>query len=265
MTTKLTFRHLRNTKNIGDAKCSPFEYLDWSGLSNVEITVGDIREEGDPYDIGVFGGGKILRNLASQPGFNPLACNVGWGISTVQRNPYSLKYNRAKKALALIGSRDWESNEGMGGYDWVPCASSQHPFFQKIPEPTHELVFYSHHAKTKTMRISVPDEIPALSNNSASIDASLNFIASGDTVVSNSYHGVFWALLMGRKVLCIPFSNKFSHYRLPPGYATPQNWLSRLSKSQSQPELRFLCHEATEHFYEKFLDFVSEFSKSTRQ
>ena len=70
----------------------------------------------------------------------------------------------------------------------------------------------------------------------------------GIPALSNSYHGVYWALLLGKRVLCVPFSRKFHHYRMPPGYAGPQDWMNRLSQARRQDEMLGVCREATARF-----------------
>jgi hypothetical protein len=250
---RLSFQHLRDTRNIGDRWCSPFDYFDWAADSRIVAQAGDLHAPGDDYDIGIFGGGKIMRDLARSPALRlgDGRVNIGWGLSTVQRNPLSLAYWRARRRLDLIGSRDWDGTGGAGGCDWTPCASSEHRLFDAPPPPQHAVVVYTHKSKSAKMGLQVPDGIPQRNNHGTTLDEALAFIASGETVVSNSYHGVFWALLMGRRVLCLPFSNKFSHYRLPPGYGTAAGWTGQLAKAQAQPDLLGLCRTATRRFKAK--------------
>ena len=103
------------------------------------------------------------------------------------------------------------------------------------------MVFYNHHGKTTGQGIEIPKGIPTQSNCTGSLKDALSFIASGETVVSNSYHGVYWAMLMGRKVLCLPFSNKFSRYRLPPGYSDARSWTGDLAKARQHPVKPLVC------------------------
>ena len=244
---RVSFLHLRDTWNVGDRWCSPFDYFDWRDAASIRAQVSDLRLDGGDYDVGVFGGGKIMRNIASSPAYRQGEgrLNIGWGLSTVQRNPFSPAYRRARLRLDLIGSRDWEHD---GKVHWVPCPSSQDPFFDAPPSPDHEVVVYAHFQKSRRMMEELPGSIPWRYNHGGDLDDALRFIASGGTVVSNSYHGVFWALLMGRRVLCLPFSNKFTKFRLPPGFSSDRGWMRDLSKAKAQPDLLDLCRQATARF-----------------
>lgn len=250
---RVTFQHLRDTKNVGDRWCSPYDWFAWP----FEASVKDIRTAGEAYDIGILGGGKIFGGLSQYMGVqqSPATINIAWGVSTVQSFPISLKYAKARKICSLVGSRDW----GDRRFDWAPCASCMAPLFDAPQEAEHDIVFYYHGGKTQSQGISIPSHIPSLSNNASSLDEAISFIGSGKTVVSNSYHGVLWGLLLGRRVLCIPFSNKFYGYRLPPGYAKPGNWLEKLGHARAQPELLELSRTATLRFHGRVVQMIEAF------
>ncbi|MGO4910632.1 hypothetical protein ACEN2J_20360 [Pseudorhodobacter sp. W20_MBD10_FR17] len=247
----LTFQHLRNSKNIGDFSCSPFDYFDWG-----DATAKDMREASEPYNVSIMGGGKIFGGMAAAAGINLARSpeHIAWGVGTRQSFPISLKYWRARKLCSLVGSRDW----GDRRYDFAPCVSCMSPLFDLNLQPEHDVIFYCHGGKTDTQNISIPNNIPRKANNVGSFEDSIRFIASGKTVVSNSYHGVYWSLLLGRKTICIPFSNKFNAYRLPPAYATPKNWLAKLDSGIAQPDMLNLCRSATLDFKAKVDAILAE-------
>ncbi|MEJ8561185.1 hypothetical protein QTO30_08090 [Yoonia sp. GPGPB17] len=239
---KLHFQHLRRTDNIGDQACSPYDYFDWG-----DATVSDLRDNDTPaYDIGVYGGGKIFRGLATYAGVRQpkSALNIAWGVSTVQSFPISMRYMQARRRMSIVGSRDY----GDTRFRYAPCASCMSQIFDAPPAPEHNVVFYAHAGKTSKMGITIPNDIPVTDNHAASLQQALAFIASGKIVISNSYHGVYWGLLMGRKVLCLPFSNKFGGYRLPPHYATAKNWQNEIRNAVAQPDMLGLVRAATLDF-----------------
>ena len=239
---KLHFQHLRRTNNIGDHACSPFDYFDWG-----DATVSDLRRDDTPdYDVGIYGGGKIFRGLATYAGVRRQqgAVNIAWGVGTTQSFPISLQYMKARRRMDIIGSRDY----GDTRYTYAPCASCMSPLFDAPAPPEHDVVFYAHAGKTSKMGITIPDHIPTADNHAANLEEALRFIASGRTVISNSYHGVYWGLLMGRKVLCLPFSKKFGGYRLPPHYAKPENWRAEINNAIAQPDMLALVRAATLDF-----------------
>lgn len=240
--TKLHFQHLRDTTNIGDKSCSPYDYFEWN-----DATVTDVRHADTPdYDVGIYGGGKIFGGLSRYAGVRrgANAINIAWGVGTAQSFPISLRYARARRKMDLIGSRDY----GDTRYTYAPCPSCMSPLFDAPPAPQHDVVFYAHAGKTTKMGIDIPDSIPTIDNNCEDLKTALTFISGGATVVSNSYHGVYWGLLMGRRVLCLPFSNKFAKYRLPPHVSTARNWLSEIHNAKAQPDMLGLVRGATMSF-----------------
>ena len=218
--------------------------------------VKDMREASSPYDACVFGGGKIFGGLAEAAGVNTTGAplHIAWGVGTRQTFPISPKYRRARQLCDLVGSRDW----GDQRYDFAPCASCMSTLFDAPSDPEHDVVFYWHGGKTQKQNIHIPDTMPSMANNVGSLEEAIRFIASGKTVVSNSYHGVYWSLLLGRKTICVPFSNKFSAYRLPPAYATPHTLRSKLDSGIAQPQMLELCRTATLAFKDKAVSLLAK-------
>jgi len=84
----------------------------------------------------------------------------------------------------------------------------------------------------------------------------LAFLASGETVITNSYHGSYWAKLLGRKVVMIPFSDKFLHFRYPVPVATRENYLELIPKAQVYPEALGVCRQRNVEFAEKVSEVI---------
>jgi len=242
----IIFKHHRATSNIGDAVCSPFDY--YSEFSQ-QGTAVDLSRPTPPCTAVVYGGGKIMGGLAKTLGVNDFAARyrIAWGVSTVQKFPVSLRYWRAFRAMDLVGTRDW----GDRRFTFAPCVTCISPVFDAPVEARHETVLYLHHWRSKGLNLPRPAGIPVLENNNSDFSATVRHLASGEVVVTNSYHGTYWALLLGKKVLCLPFSNKFENYRIAPGYGTPENWPSELSRAQGSNEMLGLCREATAIFRER--------------
>jgi hypothetical protein len=238
---RLVFKHIRNTDNIGDRSCCPLDYLPFT-----DAVAMDLDEPTPRCDVVIFGGGKIFGSLASKltPNDRLSGQRIAWGVSTVQTNPLSIKYALSRRSMTLIGSRDF----GDQRYDFAPCVSCMSPLFDKSYDAQHPVVLYMHHGKTSKMGMDVPANIPVLDNHCETLASVIAFLGSGETVVSNSYHGVYWALLLGKRVLCVPFSRKFHHYRLPPGYAGPKDWMNRLAGARRQDEMLDICRESTVRF-----------------
>lgn len=238
----LHFQHLRDTDNIGDKSCSPFDYFDWG-----DATVSDVRYNDTPaYKVGIYGGGKIFGGLSKYAGVrrNQGAINIAWGVGTVQSFPLSWRYMKARRTMDLVGSRDY----GDTRYAYAPCPSCMAPQFDAPAAPKHDVVFYAHGGKTAKMGLKIPDHIPTLTNECKDLATALDFISSGATVISNSYHGVYWGLLMGRKTLCIPFSKKFGAYRQAPHFTIVDSWEAEIKNAIARPEMRDIVRSATRDF-----------------
>lgn len=65
----------------------------------------------------------------------------------------------------------------------------------------------------------------------------IDFIASGETIVTSSYHGVYWAQLLGRRVICLPYNDKFETFQHRPTMAEAGDWRSGLAGVSETPPL----------------------------
>lgn len=117
------------------------------------------------------------------------------------------------------------------GRNATPCPSCRHPAFQAPPPPTHGIVYY------ENPNIATLDGVPKRDNVTGNFRDAIDHIASGGTVVTSSYHGAYWASLMGRKIVVIGDRRKF---RLPcweqvPGWSL---WSARIRASECAREIR---------------------------
>ncbi len=241
---RIVFKHLRNTKNVGDRWCSPFDFLSFENAVAM-----DLDEPTPPCDTVIFGGGKIFGSLYNKftPNDRLARHRIAWGVSTVQSSIFSLGYGRSRRAMTMVGSRDY----GDLRYDFAPCVTCMSPLFDLEYPSQHGLVFYLHETKSDDLELNIPDGTPVLTNYCSSMKEAISFIGSGEVVVSNSYHGVYWALLLGKKVLCLPFSKKFSHYRFAPAYSDVHRWREDLGMAIARPDMLDVCREASLVFEKK--------------
>lgn len=189
--------HLTGTKNIGDEMCSPAHYLPgFTGRYRIKSQLPD-------SGVTVWGGGCIgptANQLARQrPGVN-IAFGIGSTVAGKNTKPPVF----AVDGFDMAGVRDWPPPPGA---EWVPCASVLSPLFDDAPEPTAKRVYYGHKLK---------DPKPQMNNDNMNFAAVIKHLASGEEVVTSSYHGMVWATLLGRKVTVHPFGGKF--------YGWPYEW-----------------------------------------
>lgn len=199
---KILGLHIRDSRNAGDRWSSPLEYFDFPGH---EVTIGDMRTP--PMtgpDVVIYGGGSIT----ASPSFHRWpAITIAWGVGHhVRLRPWDeamrTEHLRAADLCDLYFPRDEV------GLDTVPCASCMHPVFDDVPEPVHDVVRYS---AERRIEVTEPVDAPHMTNESGTITAAVRFLASGRRVVTSSYHGAYWAGLIGREVELVPWGSKFEY------------------------------------------------------
>ncbi len=214
---KVVFKHHRNN-NIGDFWSCPAHYYSFG-----EEIYSAVRDVAPQADLLIAGGGTILTGVLS-----PAAKfarrekpAVLWGVGGMNVARLTLDQMFDIEHMSLLGSRDiWDHDI----FDFVPCVSCKSELFDRDYEVKHEIVYYKH--SLKGARLSLMPEVPISVNHDGSLEEAIEFIGSAETVVTSSYHGVYWAMLLGKKVACAPFGTKFDRFEHAPFMVdehTPQN------------------------------------------
>ncbi|MBD2577470.1 hypothetical protein [Oscillatoria sp. FACHB-1406] len=280
--------HVIDPGNIGDSLSAPSAYFSFPGY---RVEAADIRAvQADQIDnkyIIVGGGGllysRFLDNFLKLREAGNVKKLIAWGIgqqnyslSTI-KDVRSFNYSEYLDGFDLMGIRDSDSP-----YSWVPCASCLHPSLDKKREIEHELVIFSH----KKFQLNMP-RIPRLTNASSSFDEVLDFLGSGETILTSSYHGAYWGTLLGRKVLAFPFSSKFYTLKHQPAIygvekwrqekitfslfkkrlyefryknkfsCSTEGWQEALKDCRSYPEALQECRDRNQWYYERVLDLLN--------
>lgn len=217
--------HVIDPKNVGDLISSPTQYFDFPGYTTEQL---DIRHLDPEYVRGkhiIVGGGGLLytpflNNISKLVKAEERGKLIAWGIGQQiyhELNPEKFKafdYPLYLNGFDLTGIRDFEC-----GYDWVPCASCMHPAFDQSREIKHDFVVFSH----KKFQLKI-DGFPRMTNEVNDLEKVLDFLGSGETILTSSYHGAYWGTLLGRKVLTFPFSSKFCTLKYQPGVYPVRKW-----------------------------------------
>lgn len=197
--------HLPGMNNIGDEVCSPSSYFDW-------IPKGEHIKQSTTIARNVIYGGGAISAGVMEVSQGRLKDSQGflWGVGATKRttshiDPIHPKY---PENIILKGVRDFNLISEKG-FEFVPCVSCMSPLFDKSYTIDKEIVYYGHNTVSP---------MQGMNNNEPDFEKVIAYLASGETVVSSSYHGVYWALLLGRKVICIPFGTKFYGFKHKPGY-----------------------------------------------
>lgn len=259
--------HRLNTGNSGDLKCAPYLYFkELQDINKVDVIgylskniFNSIKWANDIKDSNIILGGG---GLFDRPTFNhsidvliDLASKgkkvVPWGVGHNNAGMAPTKtYFEQVKGFKLIGVRDY----GIKNTDWVPCVSCMNNVFDKTYEPTHEIGVIEHeHIKLNSKNNS---DIPTILNN-ATFEEIISFIGSVEVLITNSYHAMYWGMLMKRKVIVIPNSSKMHSFK----YQVPlcddfNNYEKYLGKTQVYDGLLEECREKNIVFSEKCFDYL---------
>ena len=269
-TMKATNIYRIDPDNIGDMYSAPNKYFD-IGENEKDIWQLDPRFEPEDKHVVIGGGGLIgqmrpltpLCYLLQDKGYKM----YGWGVgdhSQVCMDEQSMyipkldvTYPSYIRTWDLVGIRDYyeEMFDHLDNFYWVPCVSCMDEAFDKEYEITKDFVYYSHQelpfSLVAGMELYNKDKPEYYKRNKGeSFEDVITFLGSAETVITNTYHGVYWATLLKRKVLCFPYSSKFWGFRHPPVYGQTLNYVDKLKECVIYDEALEECREANEDFYE---------------
>ncbi len=136
------------------------------------------------------------------------------------------------KDFDLIGLRDADIKKFK--YFWVPCTSCLNPYFIKFHKTSSikKIGVYYHH-DLKFFVNGVLDE-DYLSNEGTDIEEKIEFISRYEYIITNSYHGVYWAQLLKKKVICLPFKSSLFRFPTPPIFLRYDNFKLIIDKKSNK-------------------------------
>lgn len=219
------------TRNLGDQCAAPLRYIKPQG----EIRIRDLRDplprdELRKGDVVIFGGGGMLHGFwnefAKAVSLQPRDWHcVVWGAGHNKHDGVRCEYPKWLEWFDLVGVRDYERFH----YNHVPCASCLAPEFDvmQMHTPARNYVLYEH-CDRPIPHVTEFDRgrYPFAKNTSfRELSSALYFLAQGETVVTTSYHGAYWAALLGRRVIVYPWSSKFLQMPYKPMLLHPiEDW-----------------------------------------
>ena len=245
--------------NIGDRECTPFRWF--SHLAGEELDLRDESLNGGVAEsltgeVIVLGGGGLFLPLCWQLYVQPLLDRgntmIGWGIGhhhdNVHLGPdehpsdWSASVERYRDDYPIerfrrLGVRDWNT-----GLRWVPDASCMHPAFDATYSIDHDVVVYEH-----GMLEPIPlDGSEAVERGRHGVRERGRVPRQWRVVVTNSYHGAYWATLLGRPTLVWqPWCSKFLLLRYPLPWVGPETWEQAATEAPVYPGALAECRAAT--------------------
>jgi len=259
--------HHASNHNVGDRQCRPLDHFAPLMHPRLRAVPMDLLDRGvarlkSSYVI--LGGGGLLNPWCWTRIIGPLLERdnrvIAWGIGHHHDNVPAHRYPGARW-------KDWRGSETSYAVDYplhrffvcgvrdvypgmayAPCVSCMSPLFDRPPAPRHEVVVYWHGVLPRPAPVAAG--VAAMSNvGDADLAHALAFLASGEVVVTNSYHGLYWATLLGRRVLLYePWCTKFDMFPYSARQCDSGNWRQRIAHARAWPDALAECRAASEGF-----------------
>lgn len=266
----------KDFSNVGDWWSSPHLYFPLYPQKILDLT--ELPNDVSPHDgLVIVGGGGLGRDnfrvhLNRLRSIYPNGKLIGWGVGA-DLSEFNSDRESLPSGLDLLGdyfehfdlvkSRVWTPDQTE---QWLPCVSAMHTTFDKLHQktPDVDVVVYSHKRrkiqpkavnnfwKKNREFISIPRSLSILhaDNDGNDLAAKLSTLARARVVITNSYHGVYWATLLGKKTICLPFKSGLFSFKHRPMYRREAITLDDLQMSPAYPSALEECRKANTLFYE---------------
>jgi exopolysaccharide biosynthesis predicted pyruvyltransferase EpsI len=263
--------HRIDTKNIGDYYCAPHHYFE--PLKGKYLDIFDYKNENEKIrsnyiedvcnkSIIVGGGGLLNRGgfemqmklfeKISEKGKKIVLWGVGHNEKSKENYGKVSKYNIDINKFGVVGTRDYS----MPG-EFVPCVSCLHPIFDKKFDTKNEVGIVFHKDTLKKENITKKYQNFATSSNTTNLEDLIEFIGESENIITDSYHTMYWAMLMEKKVITIPNSSKFFDFKHQPIISNFDDALNHLNKGETFSGLLEECREINHKFSEKVFNYLN--------
>ncbi len=244
----IVFSHIRNTPNTGDFAACPAQWFDFPAhrVQNYDEPLGDATA--------VIYGGGTMNNWLQHRELLPIT-TVAWGIGSSRHgeiDPWPDPHG-----FDLVGVREWSEDRERAGL-WAPCASCMSPLLDVDYPVTREAVLFVNASESIRTRYPVAVGLAPFMKNDRPMDEIVAFLGSAETIITNSYHGCWFGVLLGRKVVCLPYSSKFYGFKYPVGVSENGglDWRQKAKTARVYPEALMASREASVLFYNRVIELL---------
>lgn len=173
---------------------------------------------------------------------------AGHNNDYVKKIKVGLDYPDWLRDFDLVGIRDYNQQ-----YDWVPCASCMHPALRKKYIIKNDVIWFEHKKQLIKSSEFGSDPIPRFINSGNNIEQTIELLGSANTIITNSYHGVYWGTLLKKRVIVVDaWSSKFNAMKHPPYFLTKgENWKDCFENVPIYDIALDECIAATEQYWNK--------------
>lgn len=249
----IIFIHKLRTQNTGDLEICPLDlfknYFYQQGIIQ-RFDLNDMQFLLFKKAIYILGGGGIInQNNDWNNWINALTSAgnkvIGWGIGFNQHHGISITSKINFYKFTLIGIRDYGKD-----LPYLPCVSCLKKVLNiKLPIK-RRIGCIAHYENPFSL-----GEYDLVYNNAPLIDL-VRFIAESEIIVTNTYHMVYWATLMGKKVILFSsFSNKFDSFKYPP-VRYSGNLEKDIAQAHTYPQALEECRKLNLAFFKKVKKIV---------
>lgn len=262
--------HRYDITNTGDLFCAPHNYFDQLQNKHSDIHLykksdkkNRIKLEKEMTDRSLIIGGGGLLNISyfsnQMKFYQKLAENgkktVLWGLGHNEKDPRSWgnvkSYNIDVNKFGLVGTRDYS----MPG-EWLPCVSCLHELFDKKYVSTREVGVVFHKKTLQKPEIIEKFKDYPCTSNTVDLKSLIEFIGTSDSIVTDSYHGMYWSMLLGKKVVAIPSSSKFYDFKYKTPISQFDNAINDLKKASVVDGLLEECKELNINFAKRAFNYL---------
>lgn len=274
----VVFLHYITTDNVGDISCCPKKYFkDFKKCKELEIFDYKLS---DKDKIIIIGGGGLLQEYFKTSIENIIRNGkdkiiIFWGAGLDNSPTGEIFDTQILSSCKLIGIRDYNTQ-----YRYIPCVSCMSNFFDKYRKntPKKKIRCYIHSSYDFPEFLISSYESYMNNQNSKDKDSmkkALKFMSEAEYIITNSFHGVYWATLLNRKVIALPFtkdghtkfSDKFMTIKYKPVYVHSFNDIKNnldeiLKKAKNYEEALIDSRKINISFYKEVIDIINRFYKS---
>ncbi len=260
--------------NIAEVFTQPVDYFEFGdGAKKVSLYTKMDASMGSDVSLVIIGGGGIARTsrLDNWVQLNDIVDCISptvpiaiWGMGINDHGRLDRQYDDRLASIrsrhnVLVGLRDsFDRN-------YVPCVSCMRSEFDTQFTIERVIGFYAHHL----LGLELP--YPTMTNYihgdpQITFKNVIRFLGTCDVVVTNSYHGAYWATLLNRKVIVVaPFSNKFMGLKYEPIIVqSPADVNDAARIAKRYPAALAESRAANVSFCERVRQFRDEFSVRSR-
>ena len=227
-----------NQCNIGDKMCSPSLYFDFGDFKLEDYSTYIPSKD----DVCIIGGGGLFSTWHQGLIDRYLVCKkkIVWGVGVNTHGETEYILDDILYKFDLVGLRD---DVEFHDFNFVPCVSCMHPAFDREYKIQNDVVVYEH------LNHKIPINLHKRNNSGDDIEEKLEFLGSSNCIVTNTYHGMYWGILLKKLVVVYkPFSNRFLYTPFEVRICDEFNYMYKL-KTANTYDLLQTYRRLNEEFY----------------